>query len=333
MSISCDAIGEDDSDSFVRWTNGQLEHSFLRPLDYCIRPIEDKGTLANSLASSNIDLFDRTSNLSNTLTQKIGMVARVAFLTLVTPFVALSGTYYHGFMTLKHKIFYLMGRGDVHQKQMEKHKGNFLSDFGASLPLLLGLGLVANVTHSIGVNILVGFFASRPVDFLISLSRVRGTWDITSKDRVGFYKSCFLRDHFGIVGPKGELLKWGSETEEEDIRVGWREYYLKGHFGKLYEAQALKILELIQEIQNSLPESVKMPSIYPPHSVPILDFLKKNGLPTQEWEKRFKTLETNMRLTWEIIEKGFSNSSQSFMYTIKQSFPYSEKFCNQHLKK
>ena len=312
---------------FSSWTATQLATSSLYPQKYQLRPIEDKGSIADSLTAANIDLFDRIPTGELPLIRTLKMVALFAIAALAVPVSAAVGVCYHGAVTAKRLVVWITSKGEAathNWKEVKQSAVRFMQDGLISL-----LPLVLSIQGVVGGLVSVGILGSSVFN-----SRMIARYSKrTECDRYGFYKSLELRKEFGIISAQNKkLLSW-DPVKDQDVEYGFRLFNFVGHFGKLYYEQGIEFLMLVEKMQQKLPKDCPLPFMYPPKADTIIAFFEKHPvLPRAEmdaWKQKFKTLETNMNLTKDLIERAFDASQydRRFQPSNAFDFPLNKEAC------
>jgi hypothetical protein len=334
---SCYSIEADDRFSFSNlptcaWLVYQLGLSYFRPS--CeLRPIEDKGSIADSLTAANIDIFDITPVNTNFLVTALKIVSIYATTALI-PFMSVYTMFYRGFKLIQ----CLNGatEADHNWKKIVQYAVSF------SLDAAIGVTMTASAAAGIPWVLLFAAFCSGAFGTaVLEPSSVVDVITLSFDDQAAAYKSFILRSKLGVVGKDGTLLSWDN-VKDNDVDYNW--FYsspsLKGYFGNFHLNQGRQFLDLILDLQRHLPQNCKFVCNYPPNTDEVASFLDRNWIAlesahfnSKEWKEKFYALDKQLSLVRDIIATGqwLTDGSPIFSRNLSLDFPLSQQECLDYL--
>lgn len=342
--MSIDAIGDsfhstefDDRFSFSNlptcsWVVYQLGLSYFRPS--CeLRPIEDKGSIANSLTSANIDIFDITPATTNFLITALKIVS-IYVTTALIPYMSVYTMFYRGYKLIQ--CLNDTTETDHDWKKIVRYAASF------TLDAAMGITMIASLAAGMPWFLILAAVCSGAFGTaVLKPSSVVDVMTLMLEDMPGAYKSFILRSELGIVRKDGALLFWDN-VKDNDVDYNW--FYsspsLKGYFGNLHLQQGKQFLDLILDLQRHLPENCKFVCNYPPNANEVAYFLDKNWIVlesahfnAEEWKEKFYALDKQLCLVRDIIGTGqwLAEGSPIFSRTLSLDFPLSQQECLDYL--
>lgn len=288
--------------------------SIFVPSRYQLRPIEDKGSLSDSLTAARVDLFNRTPGPFPLWLKPILKTIAFAAFVFATPFLSCAGVVGQGGLSLYHLVLWLKGgeKAAHHREKVETHALAFFANFGTlCLSSALFIGSIQLISQSIVAAAITALIGAR----LLFDPRVVSAFS-GSENPGGFYKALFLRNEFGLVPSNNQRLLKSNIVKDQDIEIstkGWSfSYQLKGYFGELHKKQGKQFLDGVKELQRKLPSKRKITLSYPPDAGQVIKFLeecqKDSLLPPEEitsWKQKFTTLGEEMALIRKMIEGNY----------------------------
>jgi hypothetical protein len=275
-----------------------LSSDFLFPSNYQLRYLEDKGSLAETLPTQKVDIFDRGAEVDDYLLAKVARAVARTFVVLgIMAFVAPAGSIWHLYQTAV-QLFMIVKDGLSEEHSWDKvrlHLQAFIIDTCLALPslYLTSAFLVPSLAHPD----LIVFTALISWIFPIysgSLPHHAVGLLAWSEDTPGLQKSIILKNEFGRVSTNNTLLRADPKKDLED-----REDIFSGHFGQIYFAQGVKFLRAIQKLQGSMSEKHQLVIHYPPTANQLEKLMNEHPkafekVDTKEEINKFKLLEDNV---------------------------------------
>lgn len=275
-------------------------------LDFCypsackLTPIEDKGSIRDSLSVERFNIFDQEL-LETPLYQNIlAVVVRVLANYCIGLIVAPAGVLWNGVHLGWHFTVWITE--DVENpeslKKVEQYATAFFADLcfaiAAALgPLNIGFGMIEELPDIAIIDIILGILNICIFSVLSAMPDYVLPLITNQEDRAGFYKSIMLKSEFGIVSTNGKLLSFDLEKDQESEN-------LDGHFAEIYKQQAMIFLKTLNRLQRSLPANQRLYPCYPPtwkaiqSALPEADMLK--------WQAKFCKIESNIKRIEEILK-------------------------------